>query len=270
MIRFGWLFIFFVLIFSCNEDNSSGIRINIDSPFSDTADHISKHIYFQKEYHEPTTAEIEAEELKNGPVFGYRFVIKGDFDGDGKQELLTEHFYSRKLKRECCKFYDRMDYDHLVAFTVRKESFSFITCTNGKIDTCVIGNDAQLFGVAFMKNEGDLDGNGTDEFSYVANWADWSNCNSCHIMTYQKHKWKELYVFDVWEWQFPDLPQTTNQYGLIGLDEKITHTSDLILNGKQQNKLSAFPGLIKRIKPGTISIICRSPDSEKDTLVVKL
>ena len=34
------------------------------------------------------------------PVFGYRFVISGDFDGDGLKEMLVEHYYSQlKTKR---------------------------------------------------------------------------------------------------------------------------------------------------------------------------
>src|SRR5437867_3380843 len=42
-------------------------------------------------------------------IWGYRFHITGDFTGSGHPQTLTEHFYSRRDKRETNKFYDRLD-----------------------------------------------------------------------------------------------------------------------------------------------------------------
>src|SRR4051812_14908215 len=61
------------------------------------------------------------------PIFGYRLIISGDFNGDGKKEKLIEHFFSLLDKKETNKFYDGLtDYGQLVALTVKKEPFSFL------------------------------------------------------------------------------------------------------------------------------------------------
>lgn len=107
------------------------------------------------------------------PVFGYRFVISGDFDGDGKNEKLTEHFYSQLDNKETNKFYEGLtDYDQLVDLTVKKDPVSFISSDNKHIDTLLISSGGQLLGLSYLKNEGDLNGDGTDEVSYVVDWAD--------------------------------------------------------------------------------------------------
>jgi hypothetical protein len=55
------------------------------------------------------------------PVPGYRFVIVGDFNGDGRRDTLVEHFVSLLDGMEANKLYDSLDsYDQLVALTVSK------------------------------------------------------------------------------------------------------------------------------------------------------
>jgi len=44
--------------------------------------------------------------LKLKPVFGYRFSITGNFDGDEKKDTLTEHFFSGIDHKETNKFYE--------------------------------------------------------------------------------------------------------------------------------------------------------------------
>lgn len=188
---------------------------------------------FKPSYHEPSSKELEIEEQKIAPVFGYRFMIDGDFNGDKKKETLIEHFYSKKFKRESNKFYDSLDYDHLVRFTALKEPISFVTCTNKNIDTLHIADKVQLLGLLFMKNEGDLNDDGADEISYVVNNADWSNLSTYHITSYKNGKWRELYSFAIWDYQNPT-------------------------------------GLITKMKNGKTRIIYRTNLSEVDTLFIKL
>jgi hypothetical protein len=58
------------------------------------------------------------------PVLGYRFILSGDFDGDGKKEKLIEHFYSGLDNKETNKFYDSLsNYDQLVVLTIKKSPF---------------------------------------------------------------------------------------------------------------------------------------------------
>ena len=205
------------------------------------------------------------------PVLGYRFILTGDFDGDGKKEKLVEHLFSSLDNKETNKFYDSLsDYDQLVALTIKKEPFSFVSSDNKLIDTLHISTNGQLLGLSYLKNEGDLNGDGTDEISYVVNWADWSNLNTWHLVTYQNKKWKELYSFQIWDWQLPDLPETFNQYGLFGLEQKIVNNTNDAINKQIEKELLDFKGLVKKIKTNKIQVIYRNDMAEEDTIIVDL
>jgi hypothetical protein len=69
------------------------------------------------------------------PITGYRFVITGDFNGDGVKETLTEHYISRIDSKETNKYYEGLDYDRSVTAAIHKDPFSFVTCSNRLIDT---------------------------------------------------------------------------------------------------------------------------------------
>ncbi len=205
------------------------------------------------------------------PVFGYRFILSGDFDGDGKKERLIEHFFSRLNNKETNKLYDNLsDYDQLVTLTIKKEPYSFVISDNESIDTLRISSRGQLLGLSYLKNEGDLNGDGTEEVSYVVNWADWSTINTCHLVTYKNKKWVELYSFPIWDWQLPDLPETFNQYGLFGLQQKTINTTNDTINARIEKELMAFKGLVKKIKQNTIQVIGQNDEAELDTMIVNL
>ena len=201
------------------------------------------------------------------PIFGYRFVISGDFDGDGKEEKLIEHFISGLDNKETNKFYANITYGDLIYLTSQKEAYSFVLSDNKLIDTLHIISGMH-FGLSYLKNEGDLNGDGTDEISYVVNLADYSNLNTWYIMTYRHGKWVYLYSFDIWDWQLPDLPETFNQYGLFGIENKLIVTNDTI-NKEIERELKAFKGLVRKIKTNKIEIICNN-DGDLDTMIVNL
>lgn len=203
------------------------------------------------------------------PVFGYRFIIEGDFDGDGKKEKLTEHFMSGLDKKETNKYYDAVeDYGDMVDMTIKKEPVSYVLSENTAIDTLKIHSGGQLFGISYLKNEGDLNGDGTDEVSYVVDWADWSNLNSWRIMTYKKGKWKELLSFSIWDWQLPNLPEANNKYSLFGSEGKaiVSDTANVRLT----RELKEFKGLVKKIKTNKIQVIYRTEEADMDTIVLNL
>ncbi len=205
------------------------------------------------------------------PVLGYRFIVTGDFDGDGKQEKLIEHFFSATEKKETNKFYDSLDdYGLLVDLTIKKEPISFVISDNKSIDTLNISSGGQLLGLSFLKNEGDLNGDGTDEISYVVNWADWSNLNTWHVMTYKNNKWRKLYSFPIWDWQLPDLPAIINQYGLFGLEKKTVNATINSTYLQQEKELLDFKGLVKKIKNNKIQVIFRNDEAEEDSMIVDL
>ena len=190
------------------------------------------------------------------PVFGYRFIISGDFDGDGEKEKFIEHFVSGLDNKETNKFYEGLsDYDQLVALTIKKEPHSFVVSDNKLIDTLHISSGGQSLGLSYLKNEGDIDGDGGDEISYVVNCLDWSNINIWILMSYKNGKWVILYSFFIWDWQLPDLPSTFNQYGLFGLEDKLVNTTDDKIIKEQEKELMAFKGLVKKIGTNKIQII---------------
>ena len=188
------------------------------------------------------------------PIWGYRFVLQGDFDGDKKRETLSEQFICGINRRDTNKFYQYIDYDRLVYATVHKCPVSFMTSSNKNIDTLNIADDLQLFGIAYAKNEGDLDGDGGDEVSYVVYWADWSSMNSVHIASYKNKKWKELYSFETRDWKLPDLPEVQNNYYLFGVSGINSTIGNDTLNQRLKRELDTFPGLIKKIGNGKIKV----------------
>jgi hypothetical protein len=204
------------------------------------------------------------------PVMGYRFIINGDFDGDGKQEQLTEHYYSSIDHTETNKWYANIDYEDVVRLTMQKEPYTFLTSDNHTIDTFQITNAPQQSGLAFLKNEGDLNGDGTDEISYVVNWADWSSLNTWYIATYKDKKWQTLYSFPIWDWLLPDLPGTTSQYGLLGLGDKRVLNAQDSIDIQLKEELLNFEGLVKKTGDNTIRIIYRNEEAEMDSTVVNL
>lgn len=205
------------------------------------------------------------------PIFGYRFILTGDFDGDGNKEKLIEHFFSRLDNKETNKFYDGLtDYFQLVTLTVKKEPFSFVISNNKKIDTLHIAFGGQLLGLSYLKNEGDLNGDGNDEISYVVNWADWSNLNTWHIATYKNNKWTKIYSFPIWDWQLPNLPETFNQYGLFGLEQKTMSTTNDTTNRRIEKEFKNFKGLVKKVYTNKIQVIFRNEVPEIDTMIVDI
>jgi len=208
---------------------------------------------------------------KPTPVFGYRFIIEGDFDGDGKMEKLIEHYFSQKTHTETNKFYEGLeDYDDLVTLSIDKEPFSFALCDNKNIDTLYITSMGQVLGLSYLKNEGDLNGDGTDEVSYVINWADWSNLNTWHIATYKNNRWEEIYSFPIWDWQLPDLPGAFNDYGLFGTQGKIINTQNDSINRSMEAELKNFKGLVKKIKKNKIQITFKNMEASEETRVVDI
>ena len=215
-----------------------------------------------------TTAASDTSDKKE--VFGYRFVITGDFDGDGKTEQLTEHYFSSRDNKETNKYYEGLDYDDAVRLAMEKKTYVFLNSDNPLIATLHIAKDGQAFGVSYLKNEGDLDGDGGDEISYVVDATDWSSINIWHIMTYKKGKWKELYSFPMWDWQLPALPYMTNQYGLFGTEGKIVIPKDDTNNAMIEKNLHEFQGLVKKIKTNIIQITYQNDEAEIDTKIINL
>jgi len=208
-----------------------------------------------------------AEKLE--PVFGYRFIITGDFDGDGMKDTLTEHFMSRTDHKEIDKFhYNSADsgwIKYALADSIRsKKPISILVSNNSRIKPLLIDSTRESFGLAYLKNQGDLNGDGGDEISYVVNWADASSVNFCSIITYKNHRWKNLYHFQIRDWQIPDLPEINDQYRATGMLKNIADTT----NQRLERELSAFKGFVKKVAKNKIQIIYIN--AEVDTTIITL
>lgn len=206
------------------------------------------------------------------PVMGYRFVITGNFDGSGKTDTLTEHFISSIDHRETNKLYEGIDYDSLIALNQKKTPELVLYSSNKNIAPFKMDAGYQL-GLAYLKNEGDLNGDGRDEISYVVNYTDWSNLNECVIATYKNKKWRTIYAFDIWDWQLPNLPGTYNDLGIAGRENFVPVKNDTV-NQKILKNFNEFQGLIKKVAKNKMRIIYMKMDHENgpelDTTVVDI
>ena len=205
----------------------------------------------------------DQQEIK--PIWGHRFKISGDFDGNGQQETLTEFYYSHRDQKETNKYFKGIE-DVWVLYDsaeIRKCQ-SFLLCSNSKLDTIPVSG---ILGPIWLKNEGDLDGDGGDEVSFVASYPQQSSLNFCRLLSYKKNQWKELYTFEIREWQIPPLPQAGKTYGLMGSDGLYETDKDDSLNRDLAEAFNAFPGFISKIKNGKVKIYTFTEMAE-DTVVV--
>lgn len=99
-----------------------------------------------------------------------RFTIRGDFDGDGFEENLYE-------------------------------TATQIFSDNPELTPLQLDGD---LGVYFLVNEGDLDGDGGDEISFMTVYRDYTNINYFRIYSYTGNKWKEIFCTKVHEWDCPN------------------------------------------------------------------
>src|SRR3569833_387360 len=202
------------------------------------------------------------------PVFGYRFIITGDFDGDGKKDTLIEHFMGRTNHQEIDKFhYSLVDTgwikDTLADSNGIRKPISIIICNNA-VTPLSIDETGKSLGLLYLKNEGDLDGDGGDELSYVDDPADASSINFCSVMSYKIHQWKRIYGFQIREWQIPDLPQVNDKFPFKAMYKEIADST----NQRLEKELNAFKGFITRIGSNKIKVMTFTDTGDDTTKVV--
>jgi len=197
-------------------------------------------------------------ELNSTELFGHRFMITGDVDGDGVVDTLTEVYYSTELDREVPKYVQDMPYDSLVERAYDFGALVILQRSGGKVDT--LDARGHGFGLALLVNEGDLDGDGGDEIGYVLDNADWSNTNTYRVATWKKEGIRVLFTFPIWDWQLPDLPDAEREYGLIGQTGRNIHAP-----------LDSMPNvdLVSPLRPGVAKVIGNVGDATLDTMEVR-
>ena len=152
--------------------------------------------------HQDSLAVEEENAVQQGKYktwWGYRFHLTGDFDGDGKEEVLTEKLISARTGKEIGKFCGFED-DTIPEcyWTARVNSFRqpkcVLKCSNPKIgDFTTTRESAGTIGLMLLQNVGDLNGDGTDEIAFL---EDGGGCNSgirvIQLATCKKGKWVVL------------------------------------------------------------------------------
>jgi hypothetical protein len=215
-----------------------------------------------KRYQDSILEERAADsiELHAKKIVGYRFRIHGNFDGSGKQVSLTEHYFSRRDKKETNKFYEGLEgdldaYELLVTLAIRKDPVSYLESDDSKIPRFDLpeSNTGQLLGLSMFRNEGDLNGDGNDEISFVMNWADWSSVNSCYIASLINGKWHILYSFNIRDWQLPGLPDVQEAFGMFGVSGLMQAPSTKA-SRQAEKELKSFRGFIKKTSKGKVKV----------------
>lgn len=141
-----------------------------------------------------------------------RFAIRGDWDGDGFDEMLYEG--DTKL------FSDNKD-----------------------ITPLQLTGD---LGVFFLINEGDLDGDGGDEISFMTVNRDFTNLNVIRVWSYTGNRWQEIFQVDAHLWDCPNYNPKTPE-------ESFTH------EWKRKNQYSNNKVVLKK-HDGIIDVIGINPE----------
>jgi hypothetical protein len=136
--------------------------------------------------------------VKLKEIWGNRLEISGDFNGDKLPDTLSEQFISSINNKETNKYYEGIEYDSIVALTIQKKPICVLVSSSGNINPLIIKSKTfQIFGLSYLKNEGDLDHNGTDEIGLVVDWADYSNINSYNVYSYIDKSWVQVLTFEI-------------------------------------------------------------------------
>ncbi|MCC6460689.1 MAG: hypothetical protein IT260_09495 [Saprospiraceae bacterium] len=192
--------------------------------------------------------------LEAQPIWGYRFRVAGDFNGDGRIDTLAEYFRDSLNRFEIPKCYEGMDYMDLWHIMAAKQPAVGLQSSHPSIPPFVPASASNSLGFVYVHNEGDLNGDGTDELGYVVGWLDASSLNTCHILSLRANRWEELAHFRVREWAIPPLPEVALSYGFMGADGISTNTTNERLNRQRDRALRQFSFITGRTRKGVIRV----------------
>lgn len=235
-MRFNYVLFIALFIIACQEKKTNETTTFIDELPKEKEDTVvaPKEIFKQ-------------EDDRGQPIWGYRFVLVGDFDGDHISDTLVEHHVDAQTKQETNKFFDALGImSYQSGKSIQHETFSYMLTNNPRIDT--FPHTSHL-GVLYAETIGDIDGDGGDEIGVVKYHADHSSVNTYGVYTYNKG-WKLYYSFEVRDWEFPALPEYNVMYGLFGAMDKVV-IKDSIQNQKIEAEIEQYQR-VEIIAPNTI------------------
>lgn len=169
-----YIFLLISLLFSCNKNSKKKINNTSISTSKDTTIKLNK---LQK-----------------------LFII-GDFDGNGKQDTIFQHYFSKKNQTEIEKSPDvyENDWETVIKWFYDQDSDLYLTINKNKQDTLHLGTAQGLY---CLINIGDNNGDGKDEIALVIDKLDISRVNNCEIYSICNKKWILLKQFGIHEDSF--------------------------------------------------------------------
>lgn len=130
-----------------------------------------------------------------------KLFVVGDFNGDGKQDTIFQHNWSKLTKTEIEYSADpfQNDWDTVVKWFYDQDAEVYLTSNKSNQDTLRLGPAQGLY---CLINIGDNNNDGKDEIALVVDVLDFSRVNTCEIYSLCKDKWTILKQFDVHEGSF--------------------------------------------------------------------
>ena len=125
-----------------------------------------------------------------------KLFVVGDFDGDGVQDTVFQHNYSRFKKTEIVWSPEpsQNEWDVVIKWFYDHDADVYLSL-NGK-DTLHLGAAQGLY---CLINTGDNNADGKDEIAFVIDYLDFSRINSCKIYSFCNGQWALLKQFEVYE-----------------------------------------------------------------------
>lgn len=124
--------------------------------------------------------------------------VTGDFDGDGNQDTLYQHNFSRLTKTEIDSSADPFenDWDSFSKWFYDQEANVYLKINKTEQETLNVGSAQGLY---CLLNIGDNNADKKDEIAFVIDYLDMSRVNSCVIYSLCKDKWTLLKQFGIHE-----------------------------------------------------------------------
>lgn len=137
--------------------------------------------------------------------------LLGDFEGSGKQVVLQEKYSSKVMGKEVTPTYFASlmtEEEGYLAFS-KYSPVSYAVFPGTAIDTLWFSKEDNnpVLGLQYLYNEGDLDGDGGDELSFVCKSGADSRAAYFNIVSYKKGKWVLLHQEYIMGWMLPDLKE---------------------------------------------------------------
>lgn len=127
-----------------------------------------------------------------------KYFVTGNFTGENKKDTISLHYFSGLQNKEIFERPDR-DWDVVQSWFSQQKGNMNLNINNPAYDTLDIGFG---WGLYYLNNIGDINGDGKDEVAYTVNYLDYSQINSCQIYTFCNNKWTELKRFTILESAF--------------------------------------------------------------------